>query len=206
MLKYALTSESVPKPIPARWAPITVPTPSAPHGTAHWPQLASTAALSGAKPAASRIGALMTTATPNPVTDSKKGATPTTTPVASAMRSGSNPPRKRDTSSTAPPAESRLYRNNPPNSTYRTWAEAPSPANRAPGTALASRSGHTTAPNTATASDAPPAVDADHPKPASPTAATTKGIAETKIPNKSTMIECFYQMDDTAASGDSTMV
>ncbi len=76
MLKNALASESVPKPIPARWAPITVPTPRAPQGTAHWPQLASTAALSGVNPAASKIGALMTTATPNPVTDSKKGRHP----------------------------------------------------------------------------------------------------------------------------------
>jgi hypothetical protein len=108
MLNNALESESVPKPIPARLAPITVPTPRAPHGTAHWPQLANTAALSGGNPAASRIGALMTTATPNPVTDSKKGATPTTTPAASATGSGSSLPRNRDTASTAPPAESRL--------------------------------------------------------------------------------------------------
>src|SRR3712207_7953631 len=78
MLNNALTFESLPKPIPARSAPITVPTPRAPQGTAHWPQLASTAARSGENPAASSIGALITTATPNPVTDSKKGATPTT--------------------------------------------------------------------------------------------------------------------------------
>src|ERR671910_759202 len=84
MLNNALTSESVPKPIPARLAPITVPTPSAPQGTAHWPQLARTAALKGVNPAASRIGALMTTATPNPVTDSKNGATPPTTPPSPA--------------------------------------------------------------------------------------------------------------------------
>ena len=63
------------------------------------------------------MGALMTTATPNPVTDSKKGATPTTTTAASDTRSGSNLPRNRDTPSTAPPAESRLYNNNPPNNT-----------------------------------------------------------------------------------------
>ena len=96
---------------------MTVPTPKAPHGTAHWPQLAKTAALKGVNPAASSMGALMTTATPKPVTDSKKGATPTTTPAASATRSGSSLPRNRDTSSTAPPAESRLYNNNPPNNT-----------------------------------------------------------------------------------------
>src|SRR5918999_4336754 len=132
MLNNALTSESVPKPIPARSAPITVPTPSAPQGTAHWPQLASTAALKGVNPAASNMGALMTTATPNPVTDSKNGATPTTTPAASATGSGSNRPRNRETSSTAPPAESRLYSNNPPNNTNSTRPDVPSPATNAP--------------------------------------------------------------------------
>ena len=54
------------------------------------------------------MGALITTATPNPVTDSKKGATPTTTATASASFSGSSLPRKRDTLSIAPPAESTL--------------------------------------------------------------------------------------------------
>src|SRR3712207_5226273 len=107
-LRSALRSESSPKLIPERSAPITVPTPSAPHGTAHYPQLDKTAARSGENPAASKMGALITTATPNPVTDSKNGATPTTTPSANASFSGSNLPRKRDTPSIAPPAHSRL--------------------------------------------------------------------------------------------------
>jgi hypothetical protein len=87
---------------------MTVPTPRAPQGTAHWPQLERTAARSGENPAARSIGALITTATPNPVTDSKNGATPTTIPSANASFSGSNLPRKRDTPSIAPPADSRL--------------------------------------------------------------------------------------------------
>ncbi|HZY65337.1 MAG TPA: hypothetical protein VFE21_05615 [Rubrobacteraceae bacterium] len=114
-LSRALASESAPKLIPARSAPITAPTPKAPHGTAHWPQLASTAALSGENPAASRIGALITTATPKPVTDSKKGAAPITTTSANASFSGSNLPKNSETRPIAPPAESRLKSNNPPN-------------------------------------------------------------------------------------------
>src|SRR5829696_2944549 len=190
-LRKALASESFPKPIPARWAPMTVPIPRAPHGTAHWPQLASTAALRGVNPAASRIGALITTATPNPVTDSKNGATPTTTPAASATRSGSSLPRNRDTSSTAPPAESRLYSNNPPKSTYNTCAEVPRPPTKAPGTAPPRKPGQTKAPTTATPNEAAPARGAGQPRATSPTAPTTNGIAEIRTPTTSTMIECF---------------
>jgi hypothetical protein len=63
------------------------------------------------------MGALITTATPKPVTDSKKGAAPITTPTASASLSGSSPPRKRETLSIAPPAESTLKSRRPPKST-----------------------------------------------------------------------------------------
>ncbi len=173
----------------ARSAPITVPTPSAPHGTAHCPQLASTAALSGEKPAASSIGALMTTATPNPVTDSKNGATPTTTPAASATGSGSILPKNHDTRSTAPPARSRLYKSNPPNRTYSTLPDVPTPPTRPSGTPLASSPGHATAPTTAAASVAAPAHTAGHRRTTNPTAATANGAAATRTPSRSTMIE-----------------
>src|SRR5918994_5179371 len=123
MLSSALASDSSSNPIPARSAPITVPTPKAPHGTAHWPQLASTAALSGEKPAASSMGALITTATPKPVTDSKNGATPTTTPAASATGSDSSLPRNRDTHPTPPPAQSRVYQSKPTDRTYNNLPE-----------------------------------------------------------------------------------
>jgi len=63
------------------------------------------------------MGALITTATPNPVTDSKNGATPTTTPTANATFSGSSLPRKLYTLSIALPTESTLWGKRPPKST-----------------------------------------------------------------------------------------
>jgi hypothetical protein len=61
-----------------------------------------------------RIGAPTTTASPKPVTDSKKGATPSTTSRARASRLGSTRPRKLDTRLTAPASASTLCRRRPP--------------------------------------------------------------------------------------------
>ena len=112
---------------------MTVPTPRAPHGTAHWPQLAKTAALKGVNPAASSMGALMTTATPKPVTDSKKGATPTTTPAASATRSGSSLPEKPRHFLYSPARREQVVQQQPPEQHVEHLGRSPDPPEQRPG-------------------------------------------------------------------------
>src|SRR5918998_1389324 len=166
-LNNALRSDSSPKLVPERSAPITVPIPRAPHGTAHCPQVESTAARSGEKPAARRMGALITIATPNPVTDSKNGAAPTTTTRARASPSDSNRPK----------------------STYNTSPEVPSPAQNAPPNSDTSKEGYRNAPASAAASAATPDHVAGHRSQTSVTPATTNGAPATTYPNISTMLE-----------------
>ncbi len=178
-------SESVPKPMPASWPRSRSRPQSAPRAQRTGPSSPAPPPSSGVNPAASRIGALITTATPNPVTDSKKGATPTTTTGRERHRSGSSLPRNRDTASTAPPAESRLYSNNPPNSTYNTCSQrsrAPeqSPRHRREAPGRATPTPRLPPPPATTAPDH--AAQAD-PKRNSPTAATAKGNAEITMPN-----------------------
>ena len=82
----ALVTPRVSGSRPVRAAATNVPGASAPHGTVHSPSRATTAADNGGSPSASRIGAAITGPTPNPVTDSANGVSPSTTSSTTAGR------------------------------------------------------------------------------------------------------------------------
>ena len=82
----ALVTPSASGSSPVSAAATRVPGASAPHGTVHSPSRATTAAASGRSPSASRIGAAITAPTPNPVTDSANGVSPSTTRSTTAGR------------------------------------------------------------------------------------------------------------------------